>query len=380
MFYLHTMKKLALILYFTLTYFITIAQSNSLIKIALLMPFCAKDINQNPNHKNAELGNACREYYQGMLIATDSLKNAGFNIEITVFDTERDTIKFKKILLNDAVQNADFIIGPVVKEGQLMMQNFRNKKNAFHLSPLFTFTKTKINDAKAISAYPDLTFYADYLINYLNKKQAAGNFVVLFGKDASDKTLTNYMKQIIKPEYLYKLKQLDITKHTDIYKLMNVDKDNHIFFACDDENLINAALKTIADTSNTYKVTTYGLRKILDFNIINSEYWVSSNLHIISPFYVNYKDSSTQKFISTYRNYYETEPSEYAFVGYDQFIVSILTFANTDGSFTNLNKLKPITLLSNKYLFREKTTTTGIQNSYLHILKYTDEGLLEMSW
>ena len=138
------MRKIYLTFSLFLFYFQTIAQTNSLIKIALLMPFCAEEINQNPNHKNADLGNACREYYQGLLIAADSLKSAGFNIEITVFDTERDTIKFKKMLDNEAVQNADFIIGPVIKEGQLMMQSFKNKKNAFHLSPLFTFTKTKI--------------------------------------------------------------------------------------------------------------------------------------------------------------------------------------------------------------------------------------------
>ena len=374
------MKKIYIINSLFLLYFQSIAQNKSLIKIALLMPFCAQEINQNPNHKNADLGNACREYYQGLLIAADSLKNAGFNIEITVFDTDKDTVKFKKILNNDAVQNADFIIGPVIKEGQLMMQNFKNKKNAFHLSPLFTFTKTKINDERAISAYPDLTYYADYFVNYLNKNSSVGNIIIMVGKDVSDKSLSNYIKQIVKPEFSLNVKQIDLSKVGDIYKNLSKENDNFIFFASDDENQINAALKIIADTSNTFKMNTFGLRKILDFNIINTEYWLKSNLHIISPFYINYSDLLTKKFIETYRNYYETEPNEYAFVGYDQFISTISTFAQTNGSFKDLNKIATHSLLANRYLLKEKNNASGLQNSYLHILKYTNEGLMEVAW
>ena len=374
------MKKIYIIISLFLLYFQSIAQNKSLIKIALLMPFCAQEINQNPNHKNADLGNACREYYQGLLIAADSLKNAGFNIEITVFDTDKDTVKFKKILNNDAVQNADFIIGPVIKEGQLMMQNFKNKKNAFHLSPLFTFTKTKINDERAISAYPDLTYYADYFVNYLNKNSSVGNIIIMVGKDVSDKSLSNYIKQIVKPEFSLNVKQIDLSKVGDIYKNLSKENDNFIFFASDDENQINAALKIIADTSNTFKMNTFGLRKILDFNIINTEYWFKSNLHIISPFYINYSDLLTKKFIETYRNYYETEPNEYAFVGYDQFISTISTFAQTNGSFKDLNKIATHSLLANRYLLKEKNNASGLQNSYLHILKYTNEGLMEVAW
>jgi hypothetical protein len=374
------MKKIFLVFSLFLLYFQSIAQNKSLIKIALLMPFCAEEINKNPNHKNADLGNACREYYQGLLIAADSLKNAGFNFEITVFDTERDTVKFKKILDNEGVQYADFIIGPVIKEGQLMMQHFKNKKSAFHLSPLFTFTKTKINDERAISAYPDLTFYADYFVGYLNKNSSVGNVIVLVGKDFSDKSLANYLKQIIKPEFPLKVKLVELAKITDIYKNLSKESDNFIFFASDDENQINTALKIIADTSSTFKMNTFGLRKVLDFNINNTEYWLKSNLHVITPFYIDYSNIMTKKFIENYRLFYETEPNEFAFVGYDQFISTVSTFEQTNGIFKDLNKITPFSLLANRYLLKEKNNAPGLQNSYLHILKYTDDGLVEVAW
>lgn len=374
------MKKIIILIGFLLVNSLCFAQNNGVIKIALVMPFCGKDLIQNPNHKNAELGNACREYYQGMLIAADTLKKAGYQLEITVIDTERDTVKFKKALLSESVQNADFIIGPVVKEGQIMMQNFKNKKGAMHLSPLFTFTKTKIIDPRVISAYPDLNYYGNYFIQHLNKIGATGNLIVLVGKDASDKSLTAYLKQLVKPELGYKFKQLELAKHNEVAKLLSTEKENFIFLASDEETQINAALKTIADTSNTYKINTFGLRKIADFKIVNSSYWLAANLHIITPFFVDYTNTETKNFISTYRNYYETEPNEYAFVGFDQMIMCLNTYYQTNGSFKDLQKVKPVKLLSNKYLIKEKVDAVGYQNSFMHILKFTSDGLVEVSW
>ncbi len=380
MFYLHQMKKITLSVCILFLFLTSMAQNKAVIKVALLMPFCAKQINTNPNHKNADLGNACREYYQGLLVAADSLKNAGYNIDITIFDTERDTVKFKKILNNDAVQNADFILGPVIKEGQMMMQNFKSKKNAFHLSPLFTFTKTKIIDPKSISAYPDLTYYADYFLQYLKNKEITGNLIIITGKDASDKALATYLKQSVKPESSLKVKTLDIAKNQDIVKLLNSDKVNNIFIACDDESQVNATLKNIADSALDYKINTFGLRKIIDFRNVNLNDWLSSNLHIITPFHVNYDDSLTKAFIQTYRDYYETEPTEFAYVGYDQFIMAISTYAKTNGTFKDLDKIKPYKLIANQYMLKEKGNNAGLQNSILHILKLENEGLKEVSW
>ena len=225
-----------------------------------------------------------------------------------------------------------------------------------------------------------MNYYAEYLVNYLNKIDATGNLIVVYGKDASKRMLSNYLKQIVKPEMDLNLKQADITKPNDVLLQFDRIKNNYVFLACDDESQVNSILKTIADTNNNFKETTFGLRKIIDFKDLNLEDWEATNLHIITPFYINYNDSLTKKFITTYRNYHETEPNEYAFVGYDQFIMTVSSYIQTKGTFNKLNELKPFDLLANKYLLKEKTDLPGIQNSFLHILKYTQQGMKEVSW
>ncbi len=352
-----------------------IAQSDTVIKVALIMPFCGKQLIHSPNNKNAELANACREYYQGMLIACDTLRKAGYDIEITVFDTERDSLKFLKILNKEEVQNAHFIIGPVVKEGQLMMQNYNNKKNAYQLSPLFTFTKTKINNPKSISAYPDLSFYADYVYAHLTNLIGTGNLIVLTGKDAADKALANRFKDLSKPGAGIKVKTLEMAKNTELDKLFSPDKPNTVLFACDDESQINAVLNRLADTTVDYKISTYGLRKMLDFKSIDLMLWENCSMHIVTPFYVDYSKELAKKFIETYRIYYETEPSEYAIVGYDQFFYSMYAYKQTNGNLKKVQKMAALPLMSNQFLFKEKTDTQGLQNGYLNIIKVSQDGL-----
>lgn len=352
------------------------AQNDTVIKVALIMPFCSQQLIQNPNHKNAELANACREYYQGLLIACDTLRRVGFNIEISVFDTERDSLKFIKILAKDEVQNAHFIIGPVVKEGQLLMQNYNNKKGAYQLSPLFTFSKTKISNEKSISAYPDLSFYADYLYSHLTNTIGTGNLMVLTGKDNSDKILANRAKELSKPGAGIKVKVLEISKYLELPKLYSIDKPNMILFACDDEGQIGAVLTSIVDTSNNdYRISTYGLRKMLDFKSINLGLWQKSKLHLITPFFVDYRLDMVKKFIDTYRIFYETEPSEYAIVGYDQFFYCMYMYKLTNGNIKESSKQASIRMLSNFFQFKEKSGMQGLQNNNLNILKVTEEGL-----
>ena len=381
MFYLRFMM-LFIITILTCFFFINKldAQIYKQIKISLLMPFCADEVYKTKVSKNAELSNACLSYYQGLLIAADSLKKAGFKLEINVFDTKKDTVYFKKLLNNENIQNADFIIGPVIKEGQVMMQNFKNKKDAFHLSPLFTFTKTKINDDKSISAYPEMNYYFDYFYTYLKKKEKRGNIVVLVGNEPNDKAMANGFKQLLKTDTSFKVNVIDIAKKDLYYKSFTLLKNNHIVLLSNDENQINAALKTIADTSLYYNTIAYCFKKESAFNTINLEDWLKCNLHLIAPYYVNYEALLTKKFVSTYIDEYATEPNEYAFVGYDQFIYSMYLYEKTKGQFDNLSNYDLIPLLASKYKFEEKKQAKGLQNTYLNILKITETGLQEVNW
>src|SRR5450631_3672082 len=81
--------------------------------ISLILPFCSKKIIDNPNCYDAQLGNICREYYQGALIALDSFERGRLPISLSVFDTENDSSTLLKILQKPQLKETELIIGPV---------------------------------------------------------------------------------------------------------------------------------------------------------------------------------------------------------------------------------------------------------------------------
>ena len=132
------------------------AQGKKANNISLLLPFCSKQILADPNYKDAELGNLCREYYQGALIALDSFEKAEVNVRLSVFDTENDSLTTYKITQKTAFKESELIIGPVRQGGNKVLSQFARKNNVFHVSPLMTFSRTKLDDPFWVSANPDL--------------------------------------------------------------------------------------------------------------------------------------------------------------------------------------------------------------------------------
>lgn len=343
--------------------------------IPVIMPFCARQINQNPDYKHANIGNACREYYQGLLLAADSLKRKGMNIKLSVFDSEKDSLRFIKILKKEDVQQADLIFGPVTKEGELAMIPFSEQRRRFHISPLFTFTKTVINDSFMISANPDLSYYSDYLFQYLTNHAGTCNLIVLNGKTAVDKVMGHRLKELSKAGSGISVKIMDIARYAEVKDSYQDDRPNYVLVTSDEEFLINRAIGKIIDSSGVFEVHTLGLRSWLSFKNINQGLWQQAKVTVITPFWVDYKRPLVQRFVTEYRETYHTEPSEFAFQGYDQFLYYMLLVEATKGELEKIDRQPPLRLLCNTYETGKKKNSKGWQNMHLVLLRFEDETL-----
>ena len=349
-------------------------------KVAVIMPFCSKQINQKANTNNADLGNACREYYQGALIAADSLISSGINLNISTFDTEKDSIIFAKIIKKKEIANADLIIGPVTKEAQIAMKPFSANKQKYHISPLFTFTKTKVNDPYIISANPDLSYYADYVLGYINNQSKSPNIIIIQDKDPSDKVFSIRAKQIQGSFSFATFNYLDIAKLSDIGKYFVQNKPNHVILCCSDESKVNSSLNTIQDTTGLYDISTYGFTQWMSFNAINGKLWEQCKVHILTPQFADYNDNATKDFVEKYRNKYFTEPSIFAFQGYDQFLFFTRNASQFKNDIKKLIEQNTYFGICNQFKIAYKQDSEGLQNANLNILRWQNLKLMKVEY
>ena len=106
-------------------------QKKNEITVALLLPFM---LNQ-PESVESSL---YVEYYEGFLLAVDSLKKQGVSINLYVYDTEKSKNTVKTILNKPEAKNFDLIIGPVDDAlikivADFAIQNNINMVNVFSL-------------------------------------------------------------------------------------------------------------------------------------------------------------------------------------------------------------------------------------------------------
>lgn len=344
-------------------------------KVVMLMPFCSNQLLENPNHPNEQLGVLCREYYQGALLALDSLDQLDIRVKLTVLDTENDSLVLTRQLKLPAVKEAQLILGPVLQGGNKVMSSFLKGKEVVQVSPLMTFSKTKINEPNWVSANPGLATYGSFVAQYVEQHFAdSGLLVVVNDQSLMDKTITEAIQK--NSSKLVKIKLVDANRPADLLPFLKHKGSVHIVIPTATEKTVNKILQQLSDTSLLHHVSVYGFPQWLDFK--NSSYllWEQCHVHLITGYYIDYTNEAVKAFISAYRERFFTEPTEAAFKGYDQalFFISKL---NQYGAKKILPRLESeqIPALHTVFTIRQTDEKGGYQNAYVHLLR-----LKEFTW
>jgi hypothetical protein len=360
------LKSLNLFLCLILLVFASVAQKRTN-NIVMLMPFCSKQILTNPNHSDAQLGNLSREYYQGGLIAIDSLERAKVPVRLSVFDTENDSMIMVNILKKTQLKDAELILGPVMQGGNKVLTDFVKGKDIYHVSPLMTFSRTKLVDPSWISANPDLPSYGKLLYQYIrDRNKDSVNIIIISDKSSLDKTISASLKQANLANKSIKIRTVDFVKGMSLETYLSKTLYNHIIIPTTSENVVNGTIRGIKDTALFSNVTVYGFPQWLEFKNPNYVAWQQANVQIASPFFVNHDRQDVKAFIIAYREKFYTEPSEAAYKGYDQMLYFAAMLNEHGKKFGKKMEGEPQEVLHTTFDFRKQDDKGGYQNYYIN--------------
>ncbi|MFA6832375.1 MAG: LysM peptidoglycan-binding domain-containing protein [Bacteroidaceae bacterium] len=94
------------------------------IRVAVMLPFMLKK-----GGESSQIGQRMLEYYEGFLLAVDSLKNQGYNFDIHTYDTGSEKKEIDDIIVNPELDNVDVIFGPFYENHIEMAADFANARN-----------------------------------------------------------------------------------------------------------------------------------------------------------------------------------------------------------------------------------------------------------
>ena len=286
------------------------------VKVVLLLPFMT-----NQAAPSAETQRFI-EYYEGLLLAVDSLKNTGCSVDLSVYDTGNGTKKLKEIMKEDAL-----IIGAVQNDQIGPVAEFAQKNNIKYVIPF-----TSKNDDVLSNAY---VYQVNTPHSYLYAKAAQGgcdlfaedNIILLNIRDGKDKaefikTFKAEMKQRNIP--FREINYNGETLTADIEALLKADKRNIIVPTSGTQetlNKIKSPLRILAETKPEYGLTLFGYPEWQTYPHDCLKDFYALNTYIYSHFYADNLSKEVTNFYTKYKNWYSKNLinifPKYGILGFD---------------------------------------------------------------
>ncbi|WP_459189802.1 LysM peptidoglycan-binding domain-containing protein [Parabacteroides sp. APC149_11_2_Y6] len=285
------------------------------IKVALLLPFMAEE--PHPSSTTSRF----IEYYEGLLLAVDSLQKNGCSIDLSVYDTGNGTKKIKEVLNTDALKETNLIIGAVQNDQIKLVANFAQKNKIKYVIPF-----TSKNDDVLSNAYVyQVNTPHSYL--YANASQAGcdlfaeDNIILLNIKDEDEKAdfIKAFKAEMRQRNIRYKeMNYNGDSFQTDIASVLESGKRNIVVPTSSSLNALNkikSPLRMIAETKPEYMMTLFGYpewqtytRECLDdFYALNtyiySNFYADNLSQDVSSFYTHYKTWFSKNLINTFPKY-----------------------------------------------------------------------------
>ena len=317
------------------------------------------------------------DFYQGVLLAIDSLKKQKMNINLHFFDTNKDTNIVNSILEKSEMKTMDLIIGPVFTSNLRIVSNFAKENNIMLISPLSqnnVFTK---QNPFFIQANPSENTQLHDFIRFVHA-QDKKNIIFIHDNTARELSLISEFKTLNK-QYLAKnnLDSISIQtfnaqeiKYKEIMKNLISESENIFIIPSRKRAFVYNVLTHINTMVSQDSVIVFGSKSWLNFSNIEPDYLHRVKFHYITPYLVDTSRNEVKQFIKKYRKTFYDEPSEYSYQAFDLFVYFSEILKKYGNNFSEClinNQIPDTKCLQSKFLFF-RYENGGFENKNSHIM------------
>ncbi len=374
------------------------------VKVALVLPLFADerftsvpdtdgdtlDSNGVGKKQKAQKGRIAIEFYEGLLLAVDSLKKNNMDINLFVYDSGADTNKVKKILDDLEIVHPDLILGPFLPDNIALMNKFSTEKKIPFVPPLMKDDSSLIHNQNLFQVLPpyysELEIWSEYLSKYHRQ-----NILFIYKHKNFKQTETDQFKNILLRSFK-NLPDFDTLLFTEIrindslkYNLgrhLSNSLENIVIVASSYEPEVSDVLTKLYFVHKSYKIKVFGMPGWQKFKSVRIEHFHDMNVTLFTPFYIDYSDPQVKSFVLKCRSKLKYEPYlttskgtgiNYTFLGYDlglYFISALHKFG--DYTCDCVQFYQPSLMLSS-YSFNRNKVHGFNENKGISIIRYRED-------
>ena len=291
------------------------------IKAAVMLPF----MTDGSGNRDEQIRMV--EYYEGFLMAVDSLKEKGVSIDIYTYDTYNNTSSVKSILAKDEMKNMNIIFGPAYPEQVKPVADFAKKNNIRLVIPFTSKGNEVFNNPSIYQINTPQSYLYSEVYEHFTRKFTNANVIFLDAEDG-DKDKADFIKGLkeeLKGKHtpFTELKGEAITPES-LKGAMNATLDN-VFIPTSGTNialikLLPQLIVTLRDNPD-YRMQLFGYPEWQTYTNDHLASFYELDTYFYSSFYTNNLFPEAIRFSSAYRKWYSKDMSntfpKYGMLGFD---------------------------------------------------------------
>ena len=328
------------------------------------------------------------EMYEGILLASDTLRALGLSINLHAYDIKSDTIEITRLIMSGKLAGMDLIIGPVYSHNLLLVSEYAGSMGIPVVSPV------PLLNNSALIKNPTL-FMASSSLEIAQKALAKKigeyydhNIVFIHSDTTGTDEDVNRFKNLIFTELSYKLPYEDIKfKEFKFYgkSMFNNDSINRLSHALSEQSkniviiaseevpVISEVIDNVSGLSRRFNVKLFGYPVIRDLKRLDQKELFDMDLLVYSPFWIDYSKMNVKQFNLNFMQKFHTQPleSSYAWQGYDIAFYFLSGLAMHGKNFIVHPEIHYPDLLQSDYDFKRNDAGDGFENQKLFMVRYT---------
>ena len=288
------------------------------VEMALVLPFNAA----------GKVSETNMDFYSGVLLALRDLETEGVKTKLNVYDLQAG------LPASFELEKNDFVLGPVTAadlstvlertEGRTTVISPLDQRAASHTQDHANFIQAP---SSARNQYEDLAAWAAQDLGKADR-------IILVTEKVTGSTApaSGVREALLNAGISFQGVSLGQGETrslpSSLTSQLTKGGENRIIVASEKETFVADMVRNLGILRGRgYDIVMYAPSRVRTFDSVEPNAYHQCSLHISSSYFVDYADTRVKSFVRTYRALFKTEPSQFAFQGYDtaRYFVSLVS-------------------------------------------------------
>lgn len=341
------------------------------IKAAVILPF----LNTSKNESARMV-----EYYEGFLMAVDSLKKTGTSIDLYTYSSGPETSSLESILKKNELKQVDIIFGPAYQQHIASLAAFAKDNNIRLVIPFTSKDNTVFQNPSIYQINtPQSYLYSEVYDHFVRQFPNANVIFIEASKDTQEKKeFIKGLKEELKNRSV-PVKSLKEDSPTESFKAVLQEGKSNIFVPTSGSNLtlikILPQLTLLVREQPQINIHLFGYPEWQTYTEDHLEAFFELDTYFYSSFYTNNLLPAATRFTKNYRRWYGKDMSErypkYGMLGFDTGFYFLTGLSNYGSDFENKMQLMDIVPIQTGFKFQRVNNWGGFINKKVFFVHFT---------